>query len=67
MGVGRSGLAIAALLDVQVVVLFILKEHLYICLVFLSGLSFAPIAFFSEGEVEIVAIKADPITFSSLI
>jgi hypothetical protein len=32
-----------------------------------SGLDFASIAFFSKGKIEIVAVQADPIPFSSLL
>ena len=33
-------------------------------LVLLSGLGFAAIALFAEGEVEVVAVVADPVSFS---
>lgn len=36
-------------------------------LVLFSSLSFASIAFFSEGEVEIVAVEAYPIALSCLV
>ena len=36
-------------------------------LILLSCLSFAAIAFFSEGKVEVVAVEADPISLSGLV
>ena len=31
------------------------------------GLNFTSIAFLSEGEVEVVAVEADPVSFSGLV
>lgn len=35
--------------------------------VLFSGLGFASIAFFPEGEVEVVAVEADPVALACLI
>lgn len=35
-------------------------------LILLPGLSLAPVAFFAEGEIEVVAVEADPVALPSL-
>lgn len=50
------------LLIVEIKCICILKV-----LILFSGLSFASITFFSEWEVEIVAVETDPISFTSLV
>ena len=51
---------------VEVVFGIVVKGICLSHLILLSGLCFAAIALLAEGEVEIIAVKADPISLSRL-
>ena len=52
--------------ELKGIIFFIVIHHQNCGLIVLSGLDFAAIAFLPEGEVQIVAVEADPISFPTL-